>query len=281
MTEITFGSKGEEAGANKGDEVVVNEPIIETDGDRMTVTVTPEQAEAVRKMLAEKKEAATEEPKPEWQGDFKSPEELRKAYDELRAKMSEGPAPTAEEKAAAEKAEAEVKEAAGEKGVDLDKYVEEFAVNKALTADSYAELEAAGMARDVVDNYIAGRLANQSAETNALYASVGGEEQYAALIEWGLAGNVPEEARQAYDRLLSEENYAAAGLVLRGFVEQYKAAEGSPPGGINPGGANPSHGVKPFATKTEMIEAINSKPYKNGDRAFVAEVEARMHVSKF
>jgi hypothetical protein len=281
MTEITFGSKGEEAGANKGDEVVVNEPIIETDGDRMTVTVTPEQAEAVRKMLAEKKEAATEEPtKPDYLGDFKSPEEMAKAYQELRAKMSEGPAPTAEEKAAAEKAEAEAKEAAGKKGVDLDKYVEEFAVNKVLTADSYAELEAAGMARDVVDNYIAGRLANQSAETNALYEVAGGEEQYAALIEWGTT-NLSEEAQQAYDRLLSEENYAAAGLVLRGFVEQYKAAEGSPPGGINPGGANPSHGVKPFATKTEMIEAINSKPYKNGDRAFVAEVEARMHVSKF
>jgi hypothetical protein len=275
MAEVTFGSTEDTPGANKGDEPVVNEPIIEEDGNRMTVTVTSEQAAAVREMLAEnKKEKEEEQPKPEWQGDFKTPEELRKAYDELRTKMSEGdktPAePTAEESKAVEDAE-----------IDMDKYVKEYGVNKSLTPESYKELADAGLSKEIVDGYIAGQMAQVATATSDLHAAAGGAEEYGLLLEWGKA-NLPTETQQAYDDLLNGGHFEAAKLALRGFVAQYTEANGSTPGSIAAGNKDGVAGaVQGFASKTEMTDAINDRRYKTGDAAYIKAVEARIHASRF
>jgi hypothetical protein len=277
MPEVTFGSAEETPGANKGDEPVVNEPIIEEDGNRMTVTVTPEQAEAVKQMLAENKaaEEKEEEAKPEWQGDFKTPEELRKAYDELRTKMSKG-----EEKPAAE-ATAEETKAVEDAELDMDKYVKEYGVNKSLTDESYKELAEAGLSKEIVDGYIAGEMAKVSSATADLAEVAGGTEEYATLLEWGRT-NLPAETQQAYDDLLNGGHFEAAKLALRGFVHQYTEAVGSEPGGINAGGQDGGTGaVQGFTNKSDMIAAINDPRYKNGDKAYVAEVEKRMLASDF
>lgn len=276
MAEVNFGSEGDTSGANKGDEAVVNDPIIETDGDRMTVTVTPEQAEAVRQLLAEKKEENNDDPKPEWLGDFKSPEEMAKAYKELRTKMSEGKKEEADPEAA-QSAEDEAKE----KGVDLDKYVKEYSATNELSSESYAELEAAGMTKDVVDNYIAGRLAGESAAAQGLYDVAGGEEGYQQLLEWGKA-NIPTDQQAAYDALLGEGNYDAAKLVLRSFVNSYKAANGSEPSSLNVAAQDGGGGaVQGFTSKADMIDAINDPRYKNGDKGYIAQVEKRILASSF
>lgn len=271
MGEVRFGA--EESGANSGEEQVINEPQFETDGDYVKVTVSPEQADAVRKALAgEGSEQEANNEKPEWLGDFETPEEMAKAYKELRTKMSSGKAE--------EESTAEVEETAEKKGVDMGKYTEEWNVNGSLSNESYAELEKQGFSRDIVDNYIAGKVAVVEKATQGLYEAAGGEEAYATLIEWGKA-NLPKESQVAYDRLLNAGEFEAAALALRGFVQAYTDAEGSAPKGLDAMNQAGATGVRPFANKAEMIAAINSPPYKNGDKAFVAEVEKRILASNF
>lgn len=268
MAEVKFGT--EESGANSGDEIVVNEPAFEQDGDYVKVTVSAEQAEAVRKALSKGSEKKQDDEKPEWLGDFESPEEMAKAYKELRTKMSKGESKGAEEK---------VEETAEKKGVDLAKYAAEYNTIGKLSDESYAELEAKGFSRDIVDNYIAGKVATVEKATAGLFEAVGGKEAYADLIEWGKA-NLPSHSQAAYDRLLDAGDFEAAALALRGFMQQYVEANGSDPKSINALNQSGATGVRPFANKAEMIAAINSKAYKNGDKAFVKEVEQRILASK-
>lgn len=274
MAEVSFGTGKEETGSFSGEEAVVTGPIIETDGDRMTVTVTPEQAEAVRKLLAEEKDGKKEEEKkPEWLGEFKSPEDLAKAYQELRKKMSEG-------KKTDETPPVKTDETTKTEGIDLSKYSEEWSVNNGLSEESYAELAKAGYTKDIVDNYIAGRIATVTKQTETLYGAVGGKEAYEALIEWGKA-NITRESQVAYDRLLQSGNYEAAALALRGFVQQYEAAEGTDPRATITAGRQSGTTAAGFANKSDMIAAINDRRYKNGDKAYIAEVERRILASRF
>jgi hypothetical protein len=213
--------------------------------------------------------------KPEWLGDFESPEEMAKAYKELRTKMSEGKKPDAE-------TDKKVEEQAAEKGVDLSKYAAEWGVNQGLSDESYAELAEAGYSKDIVDNYIAGKMATVASETGKLYDAVGGEEAYAELIEWGKS-NIPTHSQEAYDRLLNAGEYEAAALALRGFVQDYQAAVGTDPkASLNPAQqSGATGGAQPFGSKSDMIAAINDPRYKNGDRSYIAQVEKRILASRF
>ena len=273
MTEITFGTP--DTPPNEGGEPVINDPAITDDGKNTTITVSPEQAEAVRKMLAEDGEKK-EEVKADHLGGFKTHEELESAYKELRTKMSAGD--TKKEVAPADSTPkaGKVEEDAKKAGVSIDKYVEEWGANKALTEDSYKELEASGFTKEVVDNYIAGRIAVVAEESKSLIEAVGSQEDYDVLLAWGKV-NLPEESQQAYDRLLNVADYDAAKLVLRGFVQQYEAAEGGTPKAINAAGVGAATtAAQPFGSRTDMTDAINDRRYKSGDKLYVKSVEARI-----
>lgn len=275
---VTFGSEDDVTGANRGDEKVIEDPnlSVNADGDKlsMSITVTPEQAEAVKKMLAEEKAAEQTGEKPEWLGEFESPEEMAKAYKELRTKMSSGG--KAEEAAETVEADAE------KKGVDLMKYTAEWNANGQLSAESYAELQTQGFTKEIVDGYISGKIAEAEKHFDTLYGAVGGREAYVDLIEWGKV-NLPQHSQVAYDNLLDAGQYDAAALVLRGFVEQYKEANGTDPKTVVAGGAPDASGggVQGFPNKSAMVAAINDPRYKSGDRAYIAEVEKRIIASRF
>jgi hypothetical protein len=118
--------------------------------------------------------AATPE-RPEWlDPKFESAEDLAKAYAELQARMGATEEPEA----------APVEEGAGVTTEALQPFSEEYYSTGGLTDESFAKLEAMGLSRDLVEAFMEGQKAVQSAELNQIYAQAGGEEAYAHALAW-------------------------------------------------------------------------------------------------
>ena len=108
--------------------------------------------------------------RPEWLPEkFKTPEDLAKSYSELEKKLSQ---PTDSEP----EQEAEAGETEQSPAPQFDKFAEEFAQSGELSADSFTELEGMGYPRDMVETYIKGMTATQSADANEVMQLAGGSE---------------------------------------------------------------------------------------------------------
>ena len=86
----------------------------------------------------------------------------------------------------------------------LEAFSNEFQETGALSDDSFAKLESAGIPRAYVEQYIAGLQAVQEASSKSLYDSVGGEKSYNSMIEWASA-NYSEAEIDAYNKAIQQD----------------------------------------------------------------------------
>ena len=129
-----------------------------------TITITEPETGP---MAPEQEAQDNQSERPEWLPEkFKSPEDMAKSYSELEKKLSQ---PTDSEPEQAEAAETEASPAP-----QFDKFAEEFAQSGELSADSFTELEGMGYPRDMVETYIQGLQASQTADANAVMDVAGG-----------------------------------------------------------------------------------------------------------
>lgn len=212
-----------------------------------------------------KKPAAEAEALPEG---FKTTADLAKAYQELRTKMSKEGAPKDLTPEAAEKLVTDA-------GLDLDKLSEEYVTNGSLTDESYKALEAKGIGREQVDNYIKGQEAVAKEFVADVQRIAGGEAELKAVIDWA-GKNLSDDEAAAYNQALATGNAALAKLLMTGITAKYHAAEGSEPSLITGDGNASGRGVKPFLSAAEIAAAFQDQRYKDGDKAYHAEVRRRM-----
>lgn len=231
-------------------------------------------------------------------GKFKTPEDLVKAYKELESKLgnrSEEPAEAddgdsvpamgdSEQPGKGDEEASEDGESAsddeGSKPLDLSTFASEFAETGELSEDSFKALEASGIPREMVDQYIAGVSAIQATRGQELYSAAGGEDSFKALVKWG-AANLPAEQRNAFDAAVSkaivEGDFTTASMMVQAVKAQMGNGE---PQLLNTSSQPAADGAKPFESQAEMAAAMRNPRYSK-DPAYVAEVQRRLAVSDF
>lgn len=199
-------------------------------------------------------------------------EKLAQAYSELERKMSSA--------AAAEPAEpAEPTETSMEA---VQPYIDEFHSTGELSDASREALEKMFPAA-LVDDYLAKSAmaqeysaAQEEQHLKSIYDTVGGEAQYAQMVNWASNALSPE-AIEAFNESVNGTAHQAE-LAVRGLAAQY-AASGAPktpnllqskPEGVT--------GLAPYESLSQVTKDMATKEYKE-DPAFRAKVHARMGVS--
>jgi hypothetical protein len=105
-------------------------------------------------------------------------------------------------------------------------------------------------------------------QVRSIYNSVGGEEQYDALVGWA-SENLADESIAGFDALIESGNEAAIQLAVAGLNAMYEAQNGSD-GQMITGKAPTSSGDR-FRSQQEVVAAMSDPRYDN-DPAYRQEI---------
>ncbi len=168
---------------------------------------------------------------------------------------------------------------AAEAAVGADKFAtfsSEFAEKGELTAESYDALaKDHGISKEMVDAYIAGQKAMATSAVSSAYELVGGEQQYATMLDWAGKNLSPAEA-EVFDRSVMDGNDASMKQAVLGLKSRYEAAYGSSQAGMVNGAA--AAGEVGYGSQAEMTRDMKDPRYK-ADPAYRRGVERRLEVT--
>lgn len=242
------------------------------------------QTQAANPSTAQAAPAPTEQPqadRPSWLPEqFKTPEDMAKAYAELRTKMDQGGArqpEAAQPQTQQAPAQADAQAALEGAGLDYDAFAREFQTSGELSTASYEKLAKAGIPQHMVDSYIEGQRSIADATRNDVLASVGGEEAFTQIVQWA-AVNVPKDELQAYNAVVDTGDKAQIKLAVAGMKARYEAANGSEPKLLNGSTQGSGGSVNAFRSNAELVEAMRDPRYAK-DPAYRADVENRLRHS--
>ena len=202
-------------------------------------------------------------------GKFKSQEDLIKAYSELEKAQS-----SRQEKPSNEQGEGEVSEANVSSAIQNAS--DAFYENGELSEDNFRALEQSGIPREFVEAYVRGQKATMEAEAASITNSIGGQENYDAMVQWASA-NLPEAEVDSYDDIVSTGTTEAAKMAVKGMYARYLSENGGSSMNIAKGNTSGA-AIQPFNSNAQVVEAINDRRYEI-DPAYRAEVEKRISVS--
>ena len=161
--------------------------------------------------------------------------------------------------------------------LDMASLEKEFLEAGELSEDTYKALEAKGLPKDVVDQYIEGKKAQASAEEARLMEIVGGADSYTEMIEWA-SGNLSAEEIASYDRAVTSGDKSIMELAITGLKAKHQASTSNAPAQQLNNGQAPQN-TTGYATQAEML-ADMQKPEYNTDVAFRNEVQAKLQATK-
>ena len=198
---------------------------------------------------------------------------MAKSYNELEKKQSDKPEvePPVEEPKTAD-------EAVEKAGLDMGKLTEEYDTNEGLTDDSYAALEAAGIPKATVDQYIEGQKALVAQAQTEAYSLTDGKEGYEAMSGWAKA-NLSAEELSNYNTQVNSPNSKVREMAIRGLHAQFSADSGDGKPLVHGNNSVTADGSG-FKSRAQMIEAMQDSKYQS-DPAYRAEVENKIARSSF
>jgi hypothetical protein len=200
---------------------------------------------------------------------------MAKSYTELEKKQSQKTEETTEEPSEPPKTADEAVEKAG---LDMGKLTEEYDTNDGLTDDSYAALEAAGIPKATVDQYIEGQKALVAKAQSEAYSLTDGKEGYEAMSGWAKA-NLSAEELSNYNTQVNSPNSKVREMAIRGLHAQFSADSGDGKPLVHGNNSVTADGSG-FKSRAQMIEAMQDSKYQS-DPAYRAEVEAKLARSSF
>jgi hypothetical protein len=162
-------------------------------------------------------------------------------------------------------------------GLDMASLTQEYTDNGGLSDKSYADLQKAGITRDVADGYIAGQKALGEQIGNEVRNSVGGTEEYSAMVDWAKSNMSPQEI-QAYDSAVNSGDMNLAKMAAKGLRSDYMQAEGQE--GKTYGGKSPEsfESKDVFRSNAEVTAAMKDKRYEQ-DHAYRTDVMKKLERS--
>jgi len=220
-------------------------------------------------------EPTGEPERPAWLPDkFATPEAMAEAYAAMEKKQSgpkETPAgePTVVEEEASEAANAAVEGA----GLNMDELGTKIVNNGDIDAADYAALAKQGISKEMVQSYVQGQQALGERLVSDMHQTVGGEEAFNGLLEWGAENMAPDEV-EAFNQTIDSGSPAAVKMALQGLQARAQAEGGKAPsllGGNRPGSASGDV----FRSTAEVTKAMSDPRYQR-DAAYRADVMAKL-----
>lgn len=199
---------------------------------------------------------------------FKNVDEFVKSHSELEKKLGTPPPAKTEE----------TPPATGLTETEFAAFGREVVETGDLSEASYKALEAKGIPKSMVAQYVADRKAESSAVVNSAIDAAGGPERYQAIAEWA-AENVDEGQLTAYNAAVRSGDPSQIQFAVAGMAAQYNArnADGQRRAAVAPlmGRKVTQSSVKPYSSKEEMVRDMRQPLYKN-DPGFREKVEFRI-----
>lgn len=155
---------------------------------------------------------------------------------------------------------------------DMAKYSEEVASKGDLSPETLAELESKGIPSDMARAHVMTMKAHLASQRNEVLSVVGGEDSFKVISEWAVQ-NLDASQRLAFNEAAKQGNVGVLKTMLVGIKAQYEAVMGTQ-GGTLLRGSSPS-AEAPFASRQEMIDAINNPKYRT-DEAYRQRVAKRL-----
>ena len=200
-------------------------------------------------------------------GKYKNAEELEKGYLELQQKLSSNQP--------AEKAEPEQTEESAEPNI-LDRIWEESTSQEEFSPELTEEISKMS-STELANMYLDYRQANEGAEPardfsqeeiQQLHGVVGGEKNYASMIDWAQK-SLNEQEVNMFDAVMAKGDPLAAFFAVRSLAYAYNDAVGYD-GNVVQGKA-PKQNTDQFRSQQELITAMSDPRYEN-DPAYRQDV---------
>ena len=154
-----------------------------------------------------------------------------------------------------------------ERNLDLDVFQKEYNELGGLSDDAYQALEEAGISNEMVNTWLAGQEAIADQSISQIYQSVGGEENYNAMLRWA-GDNLQQWELDAFNN--SVENLDPnAMFAVQGLMARMQNSEGIPPR-LMSGESIPSTAPR-FESLAQVTEAMRDPKYSS-DPAYRAQV---------
>ena len=205
---------------------------------------------------------STDDVRPDWlPNKFKNAEELSKAYSELEKKQSEQVQEAPEDKTYE-----------NETAKGMDKFYNEYQEKGTLSENSYKELNDMGLDKNLVDGYIAGQQAIANNDVRTIHNTVGGEQNYAKVIEFAKT-NLNEAEQNAFNETLDTGSIEQVKLAVQAIAGKAGINATEPAKMISGDSIDTSSDV--FENVHQVTEAMNDPRYAK-DSAFRKRVEEKI-----
>lgn len=195
---------------------------------------------------------------------FNTPEELAAAY----AKTKEAPV-----EPSVEATQEAALEAVTKAGLDMSALEAKVIETGALEASDYAALEAAGITKATVDQFIEGRRAVGEALSNRVFAHVGGQDQFSAIVDWAAEGNMTPAEAAVYNRAVDSGDETAIMMALDGIKAKFMASGNNSPALLGGGRGGATGAV--YESVQQMMDDMRNPAYSK-DPAFRAMVSGKL-----
>ena len=240
-------------------------------------------------------------------GKYRDAEELEKAYIELQQKMGEGQTPQTDSTPDNWEARPGKSGYVDDGSVDYDTVEEVYGENLAavfedanldpwqiskhfhenngtITPEMYQSLQDAGLPKNAVDSYLAGRASEMGYTggadglaqnyVNEMYNLAGGQANYDAMTDWA-SQNLSQEDIQAFDEVTNTGNKAAVRFAVKALVGQYEDAQGRQPELVT--GRNARAGDT-YQSMAQVVRDMESPQYEK-DEAYRFDVMRKLERS--
>lgn len=156
---------------------------------------------------------------------------------------------------------------------EMNAYAKQFFDNGKLDDGAYEALQAKGIPRAMVDQYIQGQQAMYQQAQAQVETALGGAEQVQKILAWA-GTNLPQARQDALNAQLATADPATAATLLRGLAQEAMIPTGGLAASTNPGLA-----ANPFYNTAELQQAIEDPRYGK-DHAYTREVQERAKASQ-
>ena len=167
-----------------------------------------------------------------------------------------------------------------EKNVDPYSIADHFYKNNGqISQEMHDQLTGAGIAKEAVDAYLAGRaqdmgMNSQIAQTdiNSIYQSVGGEQKYRNLMNWA-SQNLSQDSINSFDNLVNTGDANSIQLAVNGLVAQYQNDNGYEGRMLTGKAAKTNTDV--YQSQAQLVEAM-ADPRYDRDPAYREAVREKL-----
>lgn len=163
--------------------------------------------------------------------------------------------------------------------LDFDKYNAEFMEKGELSEATYAELDAMGLPKEVVNAYIEGQKVIAARAAEQVYSVTGGEQNYKSMIDWAAANLDPADIAE-FNKAVASPSTLVREAAVKGLYSKYTDTNGNTTTPVISGSEGTNGALSGYSNWDEVYADMAKPAYKN-DPAFRVQVQRRIDASRF